>query len=59
MGTRRATLELMPEIGPGPALERFTLVAQGDVYCIVDIVDHDSASILLTALPGLSAGRRR
>ncbi len=41
----------MPEIGPGPALERFSLVASGDVYCIVDIVDQSTASILLTALP--------
>ena len=41
----------MPEIGPGPALERFTLVASRDVYCVVDIVDQNTASILLTALP--------
>jgi hypothetical protein len=41
----------MPEIGPGPALERFTLVALGDAYCVVDIVDQNTASIVLTALP--------
>ena len=53
----------MPEIGPGPALERFTLVASGDVYCIVDIVDQNTASILLTALPDfpldVDAGKAR
>ena len=41
----------MPEVGPGVGLERFELVAQGDVYCIVDIVDQEAASIVLTALP--------
>jgi hypothetical protein len=41
----------MPEVGLGLALERFTLVAQGAVQCVVDIVDKDAASIVLTALP--------
>ena len=31
-------------------MERFTLLTRGDVYCIVDIVDQDVASIVLTAL---------
>jgi hypothetical protein len=51
MGTRHAVWGAMPEIGPGPALERFTLVALGDAYCVVDIVDQNTASIVLTALP--------
>jgi len=42
----------MREVGLGIPLERFSLLAQGDVYCIVDIVDRDVASIVLTALPG-------
>ena len=41
----------MPEVGPGVALERFELVAQGEVYCTVDIVDQEAASLVLTALP--------
>ena len=41
----------MPEVSLGLALERFTLVAGGNVYCVVDIVEQDSASIVLTALP--------
>ena len=41
----------MPEVGPGVALERFELVAQGDVYCTIDIVDQEAASLVLTALP--------
>lgn len=41
----------MPEVGLGLALERFTLVTREDIYCVVDIVDQDSATILLTALP--------
>ena len=41
----------MPEVGPGVALERFELVAEGDVYCVIDIVDQHAASIVLTALP--------
>jgi hypothetical protein len=41
----------MPEVSLGLALERFTLVANGEDYCVVDIVEHDTASILLTALP--------
>jgi hypothetical protein len=41
----------MPEVGPGVGLERFELVARGDAYCVIDIVDQQMASILLTALP--------
>lgn len=41
----------MPEVGPGVALERFELVVQGDVYCTIDIVDQEVASLVLTALP--------
>jgi hypothetical protein len=41
----------MPEVGPGVGLERFELVAHGDVCCVVDIVDQDAASMVLTALP--------
>ena len=41
----------MPEVGLGVALQRFTLVAQGDAYCVVDIIDNESASMVLTALP--------
>jgi hypothetical protein len=41
----------MPEVGPGVALERFELVAQGDVFCVIDIVEQHTASIVLTALP--------
>jgi hypothetical protein len=41
----------MREVGLGLALERFTLVAQEDVYCVVDIVEGDTASVVLTALP--------
>jgi hypothetical protein len=41
----------MPEVGPGPGQERFSLVANEDVFCVVDIVDHQTASILLEALP--------
>ena len=40
----------MPEVGLGAALERFELVAQGEMYCVVDIVNDDKASIVLTAL---------
>ena len=50
-GITPAALAVMPEVGLGLALERFTLVAQGDMYCVVDIVDQDVASILLAALP--------
>jgi hypothetical protein len=42
----------MPEIGPELGLERFELVARGEVYCVVDILEHEVASIMLTALPG-------
>jgi hypothetical protein len=41
----------MREVGLGLPLERFTLVTRGDVACIVDIVDRDVASIVLSALP--------
>ena len=41
----------MREVGLGLALERFTLVAQGEVYCVVDIVEQETASMVLTALP--------
>jgi len=40
----------MPEVGLGAALERFELVAQGEMYCVVDIVNEDKASIVLAAL---------
>jgi len=38
----------MPEAGPRIPLERFSLVSKGDVYCVVDIVDGDVASVVLT-----------
>jgi len=41
----------MPEVGPGVGLERFVLLAQGDVHCVVDVVDQEAATIVLTALP--------
>ena len=41
----------MPEVGLGAALERYELSAQGEVYCTIDIVDQQLASITLTALP--------
>ena len=51
MGTRPAVSNGMPEVGPGVGLERFELVALGDVHCTVDIVDQHTASIVLAALP--------
>jgi hypothetical protein len=51
MGTRPAKCPGMREAGLTLGLERFTLLAQGDVYCVVDIVDKDTASIVLSALP--------
>jgi hypothetical protein len=42
----------MREVSPGLALERFMLVTRGDVYCVVDVVDDENASVTLTALPG-------
>jgi hypothetical protein len=42
----------MREVGLGLALERFTLVARGDVYCVVDILEQDTATLVLSALPG-------
>jgi hypothetical protein len=51
----------MPEVGLGLGLERFELLARGEVQCVVDIVDNDAASLTLTALPdfplALEAGR--
>jgi len=41
----------MPEVSLGLALERFTLMSLGDDYCVVDIVEDDTASLVLTALP--------
>jgi hypothetical protein len=41
----------MPEVGPRIPLERYSLLLKGDVYCVVDVVDGDSASIVLTPLP--------
>jgi hypothetical protein len=41
----------VPEVGLGAALERFELVAEGEVYCVIDIVDEQHATIVLTALP--------
>jgi hypothetical protein len=41
----------MPEVGPGPGQERFSLLTSDHVFCVVDIVDHQTASIVLEALP--------
>jgi hypothetical protein len=41
----------MPEVGLGAALERFELVAQGELCCTIDIVDSERASIVLPSLP--------
>jgi hypothetical protein len=41
----------MPEVGLGAALERFELVALGDLCCTIDIVDAQTASIVLPSLP--------
>ena len=41
----------MPEVGLGAALERFELVARGDLCCTIDIVDSQTASIVLPSLP--------
>jgi hypothetical protein len=53
----------MREVGLGLPLERFTLVTHGDVYGVVDIVDHDAASLALNAMPSspldLDANRAR
>jgi hypothetical protein len=53
----------MPEVSVGLALERFTLLAAGEVYCVVDIVENEAANIQMTALPDfpleLSAGTAR
>jgi hypothetical protein len=53
----------MPEVGLGLGLERFTLLARGEPTCVVDIVDNDTATLTLTALPdfpvALEANRAR
>lgn len=53
----------MREVGLGLALERFTLTKQGSVCCVVDIVDEDAATVVLTPLPDypleLEAGKAR
>ena len=41
----------MPEVGLGAALERFELELRGEEYCVVDIVEAERASIVLSALP--------
>jgi hypothetical protein len=41
----------MPEVGLGAALERFELDFLGEQQCVVDIVNDQQASIILTALP--------
>ena len=41
----------MPEVSVGLGLERFTLLVHGEDYGVVDIVENESASLLLTALP--------
>ncbi len=41
----------MPEVGLGLGLERFTLMARGEAECVVDILDSETASLTLTALP--------
>jgi hypothetical protein len=42
----------VPEVGPGPPLERFSLVlADDEVFAVVDVVDHSAATLVLTALP--------
>jgi hypothetical protein len=43
----------MPEVSVGLGLERFTLLAHGDVYAVVDIVEQQAASMVLSALPDL------
>jgi hypothetical protein len=41
----------VPEVGLGAALERFELVAEGEVYGVIDIVDEQHATLTLAALP--------
>jgi hypothetical protein len=41
----------MPEVGLGAALERFELDVRGEQCCVVDIVNDEQASIVLTELP--------
>jgi len=41
----------MPEVGLGAALERFDLDVRGEPSCVVDIVNDQQASIVLSALP--------
>ncbi len=40
----------MHDVGGGVALERFELVAEGQVYAVVDIVEQQAATLTLTAL---------
>jgi hypothetical protein len=41
----------MPEVPLGAALERFELVAHAEAFAVVDIVEDQRASIVLSALP--------
>ena len=41
----------MPEVGLGAALERFELDVEGQGHCVVDIVNDEQATIVLSALP--------
>ena len=41
----------MREVGLGAALERFELDFMGEQQCVVDIVNDEQASIILSALP--------
>jgi len=50
-GMTIALVPCMPEVGLGAALERFELDIQGEEYCVIDIVDEQNASIVLSKLP--------
>jgi len=41
----------MREVGLGAALERFELDFLGEQHCVIDIVNDQEASIILSALP--------
>jgi hypothetical protein len=41
----------MPEVSLGLGLERFTLVARGETFGVVDVLEDDSATLVLSALP--------
>jgi hypothetical protein len=41
----------MPEVSLPIPVERYSLLSKGDVYCVVDVVDADTASVSLTPLP--------